>query len=41
MGEIMDTAVKSVVEESSDCVGVGQDKPDRHVLNGGRGTLEK
>ena len=41
MGEIVDAAVKGMVEESADCVGVGQDEPDRHVLNGGRGTLER
>ena len=41
MCEIVDAAVKGMVEEATDCVGVGQDEPDRHVLNGGRGTLER
>ena len=41
MCEIVDAAVKGVVEEATDCVGVGQDEPDRHVLHGGRGTLER
>ena len=33
MGEIMDTAMKSMIEESSDQVGIGEYEPNRHVLN--------
>ena len=41
MCEIVDAAVKGVVEEAADCVGVGQNEPNRHVLHDMNSTLER
>ena len=41
MREIVDAAVKGVVEEAADCVGVGQDEPNGHVLHDMNSTLER